>query len=224
MGHHTRYQPFNRPRVVMRSMPSVNKSRFFAFRIPIILVAGMLTYPKLGLSHQSNGAFRLSQLTSAEQMVVDAARNGTIASFEGDTDDDPRNGSKWRSERTIRAAVINDSLKGSKRDWKLSSNGLRIEGAKIIGIMDLSNTRIDVPLSIERSFVEEPVILSNASIRSLSFNGSYLAARVGPLIPDSADRRVGFAGDNLNVDGTVSLGRGFTAKGTTSLSGGKNYR
>jgi hypothetical protein len=77
------------------------------------------------------------------------------------------------------------------------AKGVRIEGAKIAGQLDFDSAKLIHLLGIWRSYIEQQVMLQDASARLVGFNGSYLKG--------------GLSGYTLKVDLDLLLNNGFHA-------------
>ena len=163
-----------------------------------------------------------TELTHAERRLIDATGRGAVASYlTGITAyEDPRRGSQWGRDRTLRAEVIYRLVTGGNPAWPVCASGVRIMGARITGFLDLDGTTLRYPVLIERSFIYEPISLQNASSRSISLSGSYIAAVIWPLEFRPADRFCLLA-DGLKADGSVALDEGFTCEGGVRIADAK---
>jgi hypothetical protein len=132
--------------------------------------------------------------THSERKLIDAAREGRAADY---TSADPE-------KRTLRAEVIYALATGMSPGWAVSARGIWVIGAKIIGQLDFGGAHVRYRLALVRCYVEEPLLLVDASTRSISLAGSHL---------------IGIQAERLTVTGSLFLNEGFTAKGEVNLNG-----
>lgn len=110
--------------------------------------------------------------------------------------------------RTLKSSFIVQALTRSSLRTHLSSVGIRIIGARIIGDIDLENARIDHALFIDNSIIEGSVDLRHAHTNSeLEFNGSKI---LGDLLADG-----------IRVEQTFAIRHGSEVVGNVSLVGGR---
>lgn len=201
----------------MLHKPNIRVNRFASL---IGLLA--LALWTIGLGFQtasaSEGDETISQLTSTERKLIDSAKKGRVASYSTGVpvEDDPRQGSNWGADRTLRAEVIRTLIIGVNPRWKVGASGVSIYGAKIIGSLDFTGVLLRYPLSIQHSLIMGPVILQHASSGSLSFAGSYLAGIQSPVQALFPEERISLIGDSLDANGDVLLS-GLVAKGGVRL-------
>jgi hypothetical protein len=149
-----------------------------------------------------NHNIQQAELTPAEEKLIKAAAEGSVADYRLGKDDDPAKGEQCNKARTLRAEILCELAAGST--WPVHRKGIRVAGAKITGSVDLEQAIIAHPLAIEFSHFEKPLLLENASMRAFSLRGSYLAD--------------GIRDDGLHVQGNVFLNLGFHATGEVGLS------
>src|SRR5690242_10130675 len=145
-------------------------------------------------------------LTPAELKLVEAAATGAIADYRGSQgiENDPANGDQWGDERAISASVIYALSLGTNPDWPVLAAGLRIAGARIKGELDFTGVEIRFPLSFVDCYIEQPIILSRATIHSIILTGS---------------RVRGIEASSIRTPGDVLLDNKFIAEGAVSLTG-----
>lgn len=117
------------------------------------------------------------ELNEAEQKLVDAAQKGEICDLRtGDEEaDKPANGDSWGEDRTVRAEVIRRLCVGAYPGVKVDYRGVRLVGARVTSELNLSEAQLDFPLWLEFCRLEEPVLLGNARVRTLLFDGSWMS-------------------------------------------------
>jgi hypothetical protein len=81
---------------------------------------------------------------------------------------------------------------------RLDPLGVRLQGARITGTLDLTHVPAAVGIELRGCFFEHPVLLASARLPWLTLAGSHLSV---------------LDGDGLQVDGDMLLGEGFTATG-----------
>ncbi|MGW2082487.1 oxidoreductase, partial [Streptomyces sp. NPDC001939] len=82
------------------------------------------------------------ELTSAEQQLWDAYPTGHAVDFRtGGPEDAPENGGGWGGRRTVRASVVMALLLGGNPAQPGSIPALRLAGARISGVLDLSGAQ-----------------------------------------------------------------------------------
>src|SRR5713226_7026013 len=162
----------------------------------------------VGLSTKSRNelAKMAADLTRAEIKLVEAAATGAIADYRSSEgiETDPANGAQWDDERTISASVIYALSVGTNPDWPVLSAGLRIVGARIKDELNFTGVEIRFPLAFVDCYIEQPIILSRATIHSIVLTGS---------------RVRGIEASSLRTQGDVLLDNNFIAEGAVSLTG-----
>jgi len=79
----------------------------------------------------------------------------------------------WGASRTCRASVIRDILRG-RLAVDPDPHGLRLQGALIVGRLDLENLTTDINLELKECFLEEGLLARNARLASVALAGSQL--------------------------------------------------
>lgn len=100
---------------------------------------------------------------------------------------------------------------------------LMIDGARVVGKLDLHETELNLQIAFRWCVFEDVVDLSHSKIRTISFRGSRLKAlyaRRTEIVGSLHLNRLGdpFLSDEGNATGTTS-GQGCTVSGATILSG-----
>jgi hypothetical protein len=92
----------------------------------------------------------VSDFTMCECKVRESAATGTLVDLGvGDpTVDSPEQGTVWGPERTIRAEVIADLFIGSGEAASVAVRGVRLQGARITGELDLEASTLRCPLAL----------------------------------------------------------------------------
>ncbi|MEV0403291.1 hypothetical protein [Actinoallomurus sp. NPDC050550] len=147
---------------------------------------------------------RRPRLTRAEQRLWDAYPTGTLVSL-GD-ERPPTSGSPGR---TIRAEVISALLLGACEPKPGHVPAVRLRGARINGMLNVSGGEVGCELRLERCLLEKAPDFSNARARQMRLN---------------ACRLPGFDGGGLQTEGYLSLSEslieGEVRLMRASLSGG----
>ena len=134
-------------------------------------------------------------LTPAERKLIDAARDGTVANY-----CKPEVG-----DYTIRADVLRDLATGENPKWHVSQRGIRARCATIVGEFDLTARKIDHPLELKQSYIEQQVVLKGVSAFSIDLGGSYAAKAI--------------EADELHTDHDLNFDAGFIANGPVMIEG-----
>ena len=100
----------------------------------------------------------------------------------------------WDEERTIRAAVLRYLL--TSDEWPVDAKGVRLQGVRISGQLDLEATVLRCGLSLNSCFLddEQPVCLDHASVPRLSITRCQLAGLTGEIL---TVREVDLSGSTL---------------------------
>jgi len=137
----------------------------------------------------------LSEVSARELALVDALTSGcvvecsTLSTEQLGTTDNPR--------YTIRAELLRELVLGRGGE-RLDPLGVRVQGARITGTLDLTHVPAAVGIELRGCFFEHAVLLVSARLPWLTLAGSHL---------------LGLDCDGLHVDGDVLLGEGLTATG-----------
>ncbi len=146
-------------------------------------------------------------LTEAEKHLIAQVAKGEFANYSsGDAENDkPANAAEWGPERTIRANLIRGlCIELAKNSY--NPKGIFVRGARIIGDLELDWLTLPFPLVFLACLFENGISLNGTDIRSLVFNGSYLAC--------------GFFADGILVKGNITLRDGFVSKKCVRLNRG----
>jgi hypothetical protein len=88
-----------------------------------------------------------------------------------ETRDDPAGGGEWGTEREIDAEFLRDLCAGAEHVGKVHPTGVRVAGARIVGILSFEATRLQVPLVLEGCTLPDGIVLERAEVTSLSLAG-----------------------------------------------------
>jgi hypothetical protein len=133
-----------------------------------------------------------SDLTLPERAVWAAFPHGECVDLcEGDSDiDDPSTARSWGQERVVRAEVLGALLLGVVDPEPGRVAVLRLRGARIVGRLDVSSSRVAVAIHFVGCRLDEQPDFSGAATRTISLTACDLD---------------GFAGRLLRVDGNLNL-------------------
>src|SRR5438105_13657865 len=93
---------------------------------------------------------KVSGLTMSEKKVWQAAATGALVNLQvGNSElDSPERWSEWGPERTVRADVIADLLIGDGEAAPVAVRGVRLQGARITGELNLEATTLRCRLAL----------------------------------------------------------------------------
>jgi hypothetical protein len=143
-------------------------------------------------------------LTSAERILFQHAALGTLADYAKGEAADLEAGASWGPARTVRAEKLRELLTGKVSEGPVHWRGVRIQGAKITGTLDLETATIPYPLELIGCWFDEPILLTDADARRIFLDGSHITA---------------LHARRLQVRGDLHLREGFTASGDVALDG-----
>jgi hypothetical protein len=146
------------------------------------------------------------QFTQAESRVLEAGVRGSLAVCgPNDHDDDPANdpsgSSNWPNTRDVRSVLLQWLCLSSDATALVDRRGLRVHGAKIADILDLSYAIVPFPLILRNCHLEE-LRLQSMKVDLLVLRGS----STGPI-----------RGDGITISGSMHLDLGFHAHGPVFL-------
>lgn len=105
------------------------------------------------------------------------------------------------ADREVRAEVVRDLMLGP-----VDPRGLRLRGATVVGTLDLDGLRTPVRLRLRDSALPQALTLRGATLPLLDLAGCTVS---------------GLLADDVAIEGTVLLRRGFTATGLVSFAGAR---
>jgi hypothetical protein len=135
---------------------------------------------------------QLSARTDGEDRLVAAFRGGEPLELKSVR----REGDEWvvdRKDENIRHSLIRQLLLSADGNASGETRKLDVTGAYIAGPLDLSFTKVQVPIRFVDCVFDSTVVLSNADLRSLDLQCC--------MVPEIRARNVVVAGD-MNMDGT----------------------
>lgn len=125
--------------------------------------------------------------TEAELRLVEAAASGTIATFK---------------DETIRSELIEILCCGSRSDWPVSPEGVRLLGGTIVGQLGLANRDLAGPLSLQDANIFQGIRLANARTKTVDFSKSRIG---GALPPPDVEASIALEANRVHVDGHLIL-------------------
>ncbi len=143
-----------------------------------------------------------TDLTVAEGKLIEAAPIGQFA-FCGPNENDfdpanhPRTAGNWGNERQIRAKLIRWLCRDPIAKVLIDPKGLQVYGAKLTGVLDLSQVRVPFPLALIHCRLTEDLLLRATEIPLIVLDGSWVCA---------------VKADGVDVKGGVALRHGFRAE------------
>ena len=166
---------------------------------------------------QTRAADRFDPLSEAERKLLAALSAGLDANCGPDglawdaPENDPGSADAWDHGRTIRAALLAWLCTDAEAAEHIHHLGIRLTGARIDGVFDLSFVNVPFPLSFSACSCPQGMRLRSTAIPELRLR----LCRIGRL-PSSGDA---IAAGGLRVLNTVFLSDGFQADGGVGLSG-----
>src|ERR1035437_8704312 len=152
-------------------------------------------------------------LSEAEKRVLKAAPNGAVvycSDLGGGDDPAKADGTpeapdeKWPETRNVRADLIRWLCVDREAREQVDPGGIQIRGARITGDLDLSFTKVLLPLVLRSCRLEEDIHLEWAKMPLLGLDGSWTRE---------------ISADGLNLEGGLFLRDGFHAEGEVRLPG-----
>jgi hypothetical protein len=116
-------------------------------------------------------------------------------------------GSSLRPKRPILrdlVSVLGQLVTQNNPAWSVHAKGVQVRAARLKGQLDFTAAEIRFPLGFTGCYLDEAIIMNDASARSIILTGSHL---------------FGIQANHLTVDGSVFLDEGFKAKGEVNLVG-----
>ncbi|MFF0576142.1 hypothetical protein [Streptosporangium saharense] len=152
------------------------------------------------------------RLNPAERRIWDAYPTGAWVDLRSGDDeaDDPANGAGWGPERTVRAEVVAALLLGARQPEPGRSAGLRLAGAHITGVLDVSDATLTGKLHMINCYLPGGVSLVDTVAVGVRLRGCEIA-RIGAagctvnamLDLDGSTVHSGIRLDNAHVKGQI---------------------
>ena len=111
---------------------------------------------------------------------------------------------------TIRAELIRFLARGGNADHPVDPRGVRLQGARITGELNLQGCHLPADLGLWACEIEEAVQLRGTNLQTLNLDGSRISG---------VDNSGSLNADRLTAKGGVFLRNGFEAQGTVRLLG-----
>jgi hypothetical protein len=163
-------------------------------------------------------AARFPNLTHAERTLLDYAdvSNSDRGEFAAvgvsaiplDSSNDPSGAAKWSHDRDIRAGLIRWLAIDHEASARIDPTGIRVLGARIVGPINLSYTRVPFAIALLRCSIPERISMEQAQIPYLDLNGSHTGAIFAPSIVVAGDLNIGWDNHdygNFEASGQVWL-------------------
>ncbi len=150
-------------------------------------------------------AMKVSDLTETERKVWQAAVTGTFVDLRvGDHElDSPERWAEWGTERIVRAEVIAALLIGDDEAASTAVRGVRLQGARITGDLNLEATTLRCPLALLACSFASAINLYEATALSVRLSGSHI-----PTVLT----------EQLRTRGDLRLDKGFSVLGEMELT------
>src|SRR5712692_3632496 len=149
---------------------------------------------------------KASDLTETEKKLWQAAATGTLVDLHvGDPKlDSQARYAEWGTERTIRTEVITDLLLGDGDAASVAVRGVRLQGARITGDLNLEATTLLCLLALLDCSFASAINLNEATALSVRLSGSHVPA---------------VHAKQLLTRGDLGLDKGFSVSGEVCLEG-----
>ena len=146
----------------------------------------------------------VSDFTTCECKIREAAATGTLVDLRvGDRAlDSPEQGTEWGPERSVRAEVIADLLLGNGEAASVPVKGVRLQGARITGELNLEASTLRCPLALLHCSFASAINLNEATAVSVRLSGSRVPAIHARQLLTRGDLRLD---EGFNGSGEVDL-------------------
>jgi hypothetical protein len=164
-------------------------------------------------------AMKVSDLTMCECKVREAAETGTLVDLRVSDPaiDSPEKWAEWGPERSVRAEVIADLLIGNGEAASVAVRGVRLQGARITGDLNLEASTLRCPLALLNCSFEKGINLNEATVISVRLSGSQVPAVHARQLRTRGDLRLD---EGFRVSDGVEL-YGAHIGGQLSCTGGQ---
>ena len=148
----------------------------------------------------------MSSLSTPERLVVAAAESGEPVDLRVRNArlNDPGRAAAWGAERTIRAEILAELLRGTASSGQGRLRSVRLYGARIAGRLDLEAVTIACPLFFGGCLFEDLIILRDAEALAIRLPGCHVP---------------GITAEQLTTRGDLLLNDNFAASGEICLAG-----
>lgn len=135
------------------------------------------------------------ELTEPERRLCREAANGRLLDLraKGEVGDSPAKGRGWGNDRQVRAQLLQQLLTGTgSLDLAFGApRAVRLQGASIVGVLNVGSMALRCPLDLRDCYVQHPLDFARTALSYLGLRGCYLARR--------------FNGRGMIVEGDVNL-------------------
>jgi sRNA-binding regulator protein Hfq len=154
---------------------------------------------KMGKKPRGRTLAEFQPLQPAEKLLLGACADGLLAEIGQDRP------TERTDDNAVRAEFLRFLVLGGDDDAPVHEQGVRLQGAWVEGVLNLSNALIPFGLSCLKCYFEQPLESMGSRFQGLvSLSGSYLP---------------GWWADRANLNGSVFLRDGFKASGEVRLLG-----
>ncbi|WP_330344851.1 hypothetical protein OHA09_17070 [Streptomyces longwoodensis] len=119
-------------------------------------------------------SLQYDELTAAERRLITTANSNHFWEPEDGIPETPRDGRSWGVERQIRGGFISELLSGLWVDRAPFMRQVAINGARIIGELDLNGVHLTGSLTLVECYIEEHVDLENSEASSITIDHCWL--------------------------------------------------
>ncbi len=157
-------------------------------------------------------------LSEAEQRVWDAFPVRSLVDLGGEPDDpaDLASAADWGADRTVRGEVIAALLLGAAAAEPGRVPGVRLAGARIAGVIDVSDGEVAATLDLVGCFIDSPPDFDGASCRTIRLVGCVLPG----FTAKQAEVRGSLRFESCAVSGCIVV-RNTRLAGSLHLSGSR---
>jgi hypothetical protein len=159
----------------------------------------------------------MRDLSASEQRVWDAFAKRALVDLGGDADADDRDvasASGWGADRTVRGEVIAALLLGAARAEPGRVPGVRLAGARIVGVIDVSDGDVAASLDLAGCHLDAPPDFDGAACRKVRLVGCALAG----FTAKQAEVHGSLRFESCAVSGCIVV-RNARVRGSLHLSG-----
>ena len=151
------------------------------------------------------GLLQTHELTSPEELLCNGAAEGQLVNLKTTAleENDPAEGGTWGPQRQIRSQVIYQLLTGDGPQLAGTVVAVRLSGARILGDLGLTGSKLRCPLELLDCHVDANLELTMSEAPAISLAGSHLSGR--------------FLGRQLTVTHTLDLSAGFRCDSNVEL-------
>jgi hypothetical protein len=122
-------------------------------------------------------AEQFPHLTNAERQFLHDVLAGEVAEYPrpNSAENNLRQAEPWDESRTVHAQVIRWVCINRQAIRQVDPKGIRIDGARIAGQLDLEGVTIPFPLFVTHCIIPDGVVLESAKTRSMILTGRALS-------------------------------------------------